>query len=124
MGFFASKKVIMLTPANFNSKLIISSPKLDGSTLGLIVSYCEWCGYCKKLSPDYSKTADALGNAFPLFALDCEKYPEFATKLGITSYPTIKYINKNGSLGADYTADRSVNGFLADICKKSMVCKK
>jgi hypothetical protein len=75
------------------------------------------------MAPEYSKTADTLGGAFPLFALDCVKYPELSKKLSITSYPTIRYINRDGSLGDMYKAERTPNGFLADVCKKSSVCK-
>lgn len=121
MGLFSSS-VIQLTPKNFDKKLTIKHTKLDGSTLGLVAFYVNWCGYCKKLAPEFSKTGDALGSSFTLYALDCVKYPELCKEIKIVSYPTIRYINKDGSLGQLYKGERTVNGFLADICKKSSKC--
>lgn len=121
MGLFSSS-VIQLTPKNFDKKLTIVHPKLDGSTLGLVAFYTGWCSYCQRMSSPYSKASDTLGSAFPMFAFDCEKYPDLAKQVKVVSYPTIRYINKDGSLGQVYKGERTVDGFLADICKKSSKC--
>lgn len=121
MGLFSSS-VMQLTPYNFDTKLNIKRKELDGSTIGLVIFFTNWCGYCKNVAPELSKTATALGSSFPIFALDCEKYPELCKKIKIQSYPTIRYINKNGSLGSLYSGERLTNSFLADICKRSSKC--
>lgn len=121
MGFFTSK-VIQLTPKNFQNDMSIVHSKIDGSTIGLIVFYADWCGYCKRMAPEYSNVAEILGDSFPLFAFDCVKHKEFcSSKLSmvVKSYPTLLYINKNGTLGHAYKNERTADEFLADICKKS-----
>lgn len=119
MGFFSSS-VIKLSPKNFENDMTIVHSKLDGTTIGLVVFYADWCGFCKRMAPDYSNVADILGDSFPLFAFDCVKYKDFCKKLSVVrSYPTILYINKNGTLGNPYKNERTTDEFLADICKKS-----
>lgn len=121
MGLFSST-VINLTPKNFDKQNKIIHSKLDGNTLGLVVFYASWCGHCKRMSPEFSKASNALGDAFPMLKFDCEKYPELCKELKITSYPTIRFINKDGSLGEIYNGERTLNGFLSSICKKSSKC--
>jgi protein disulfide-isomerase len=121
MGLFG-KSVIQVTPENFSGKKL-KHPMIDSSTKGLIVFYADWCGHCKKTAPVYTKVANALGKSFPLFAFDCVAYKEFSQKLNIEGFPTIRYINKDGSLGKMYSSDRTLEAFLADICKESMICK-
>lgn len=122
-SLFANSAVIELTPKNFSANGRISHPSLDGTTKGLLIYAVKWCGFCQKAKPDYIKTANALGKAFPLFSLDCEKYPELAKTMGVKSFPTIRFINKNGSLGKPFTGNRTVEGFLGAICTEGSVCK-
>jgi thiol-disulfide isomerase/thioredoxin len=120
--FKKNSKVIELTPANFiNGKVV--HPKLEGNKKGLVVFTCLWCGFCKALEKPYSDTAYVMGDSFPLFNVDCVKYADFAQKMGIKSYPTIKYIQRSGKIGREFKGERTVQGFLDDICKESKVCK-
>ena len=122
MSLFSGSQVIELTPKNFIGDKIVH-PKLTGNTKGLIFFGASWCGYSKKSAPEYIKASNMLGKAFPLFSLDCVKYSELAGKLQVKSYPTIKFINKNGTIGKNYTSDRESMAFLAGVCKESLVCK-
>lgn len=121
MGLFSSS-VIQLKPSDFNKNLFIKTKELDGSTLGLVIFFVPWCSYCQKVAPIYSKIADILPNTFPIYGFDCEKYQEFCTRLPVQSYPTIMYINKDGSLGQLYKGERTIDGFLSSICKVSSKC--
>lgn len=123
VSLFKGSSVIELTPKNFDKNNKITHPKLDGSTKGMIIFSASFCGYCQRAAPEYMKTSYTLGMSFPLFSVDCEKYPELTKALGIVGYPTIKYINKNGSIGKVYNKERSLPAFLGDICKEGLVCK-
>jgi thioredoxin-like negative regulator of GroEL len=121
--FGKNTMVIQLTPENFKGKTVVHSV-LDGKTSGMIMFGASWCRYCKEASPAYSKTAAALGSAFPLFYLDCEKYGEFAGKnLGVKGYPTFNYINKAGKMNKKYEGERTYLGFTKEICSESGICK-
>lgn len=122
--FKKNSGVIELTPNNFDSSKRIKHPSLAGGKKGIVAFTCNWCGYCVRLAKPYSETAQITGMAFPMFNLDCVKYPELSKELGIKSYPTIKYIDFNGNTYKDYKNDRSVDGFLTDVCKETSVCKR
>lgn len=117
-----SRYIIELKPSDFqNGK--ITHPKLDGKN-GMVAFSAKWCGHCQRMKGPYTKTASILGESFPMFNVDCVKYGDFASSLGVQGYPTIKYINRFGRITKDFTADRSVDGFLDDICKEAKTCSK
>lgn len=121
--FGKNTSVIELTPINFkNGK--INHKALEGNKKGMIIYSTNWCHFCKITKKPYQDTSFILGKSFPMFNLDCIKYSELASSLGINSYPTIKYIDINGKIIRDFTGERTVEGFLEDICKESRQCPK
>jgi protein disulfide-isomerase A6 len=57
-------KVVTLTTDNFSSLV------LDSDDLWLIEFYAPWCGHCKKLTPEFDKSAKALDGIVKLGAVD------------------------------------------------------
>ena len=121
--FPKNSKVIELTPSDFDKSGKITHNSLEGNKKAMICFTASWCGWCVKMKTPYSKTAAILGDSFPMFNLDCVKYADFAKDMGINGFPTIKYIQRSGKIGKDYSGDRDVNGFLADICIESRQCR-
>jgi protein disulfide-isomerase A6 len=115
--------VIELTPKDFdkNGKII---HKKQGGKMGLISFTAPWCGHCRSLKKPYSETAKIMGGSFPMFNVDCEKYKDLGQKMKIQGFPTIKYVNREGTIGQDYISGRSIDEFLEDICKKSQQCRR
>jgi thiol-disulfide isomerase/thioredoxin len=127
MGLFAKNSgVIELSPSNFDKRTKkVMHPLLDNGSKALVFFGTGWCHYCKLASPEFTKAAQALGTSFPIFQFDCEKYKDFALKtLKIDGYPTIKFVDRNGSLYKTYTGERTYPEFLKAICNESSVCKK
>ena len=59
----------------------------------LIMFYAPWCGYCKKLKPDYSAAATELKGQAIIAAIDVNR-PENAVirkQYNITGFPTLLY---------------------------------
>jgi thiol-disulfide isomerase/thioredoxin len=112
---FDSKSVIKVTPNDFSKKdgkLLNDSLK---NSKGLIFFGAPWCGYCVKAFPHYNRAAYTMKGITPFFYLDCEKYSDFANKnFNIQGYPTIRHVNKNGSIGKIYIRERSIDGFLSE----------
>lgn len=50
----SSGEVLDLTPANFDRMV------KQSDAVWLVEFYAPWCGHCKQLVPEYSKTAKAL----------------------------------------------------------------
>lgn len=57
-------KVFTLTADNFESTV------LESDELWLVEFYAPWCGHCKKLAPEFDKSAKALEGIVRLGAVD------------------------------------------------------
>jgi protein disulfide-isomerase A6 len=126
MGLFRkNSSVIELTSGNFDKRTKkVIHPLLDKGSKGLVMFSASWCGHCQRTAPELEKVADCLGTSFPVFYFDCEKYPEFARSvMKIEGYPTLKFIDRNGSLYKTYNSERTYEGFLAAICDEASICK-
>lgn len=92
-----SGKVVTLTDDNFKETVVGSKD------LWLVAFIAPWCGYCKKLQPEWKDAAKRLKGQVKLGWLDATAYQTTAGKFDVRGYPTIKvrfflslvyYINK------------------------------
>ena len=63
----------------------------------LVEFYTPWCGHCKRLQPEFSKTAEVLkkmGSSVKLAKVNCDQERELAESYGIKGFPTIKFFIK------------------------------
>ncbi|WP_082281269.1 thioredoxin family protein [Leptospira kirschneri] len=62
--------------------------------------YADWCGYCKTLKKEiYPKKEVQLElSKFVALSLDGDKFPNLKRKYGIKGYPSILFLDRNGSL--------------------------
>lgn len=62
--------------------------------------YTDWCGWCKKLDKDVyadSKVAD-LAKKFICIKIDGDKNKDLVNKYTVRGYPTILFLNPDGSV--------------------------
>lgn len=73
----------------------------------MMMFYAPWCGFCKRLKPDYSMAATELKDTHTLVAMDVNKPENSAARIkyNITGFPTLMYfewvwrvLNFDGSL--------------------------
>lgn len=99
----ASKDVVHIPSPQALSKFLQKEKK---STM--IMFYAPWCGYCKKMKPDYSAAATELKGQAILVAIDVNR-PENAVirkHYNITGFPTLLYF-ENGAMKFNYEGDNN-----------------
>ncbi|RZF47675.1 hypothetical protein LSTR_LSTR006311 [Laodelphax striatellus] len=80
----------------------------------MIMFYAPWCGFCKKMKPDYSEAATEAKEIGVMAAIDINR-PENAivrTKYNITGYPTLIYF-ENGAQKMVYEGDNTKDKLVA-----------
>jgi len=92
----------------------------------MIDFYTDWCGWCKKLDSDtYSDPkVNAAAKKFICVKIDAEKEPNLASKYGVSGYPTIIFLDSNGTVLSKIPGYLPPDKFLANMNKiLSMVPK-
>ncbi|EMO14766.1 PF03190 family protein [Leptospira santarosai str. CBC523] len=80
-------------------KTAFEKAKTEGKPIFIDV-YADWCGYCKTLKNEiYPKKEVQLElSKFVALSLDGDTFPNLKRKYGIKGYPSILFLDKNGSL--------------------------
>ena len=102
-----------------NSNYII---KKNENKPGLLLVYAPWCGYSKLVLPEWRDFEKKNNKKYYIAALNVEAKNSgnklIARKLGVTGYPTIKYINKDGIVGVNYDGERDIGSFTKYLAEK------
>ncbi len=80
-------------------KTAFEKAKTNGKPIFIDV-YADWCGYCKTLKNEiYPKKEVQLElSKFVTLSLDGDTFPNLKRKYGIKGYPSILFLDQNGSL--------------------------
>ncbi|KAI8584780.1 hypothetical protein K450DRAFT_217988 [Umbelopsis ramanniana AG] len=100
-------KVIQLTPASYESKVVGSDKQW------FIQMYTPWCRYCKEMSSAWTELASSLKDKINVASINCEAGSDakaFCMKHKITGYPTLQFVS--GDQTSEYKGAREVDNML------------
>lgn len=95
---------------------------VDSNSLVLAEFFAPWCGYCKKLGPEFSQAADSLKESNPaikLAQIDCTEDEPLCSQFGIRGYPTLKVFRGTENID-DYEGSREAEGIVEYMIKQSL----
>ncbi|GMT19573.1 hypothetical protein PFISCL1PPCAC_10870 [Pristionchus fissidentatus] len=99
-----AEEVVTLTTESFDAFI-------GDNELVLVEFYAPWCGHCKKLAPEFEKSAQQLkaqGSKIKLGKVDATVEKKLGEDYGVSGYPTMK-IFRNGKR-FEYNGPREANG--------------
>lgn len=77
------------------------------SDLPVVVDFwAEWCGPCKRLSPNVEKVAEDMAGKVKVAKLNVDDNPMTMTKFGVRGLPTL-IMFKDGNVTATHVGDMS-----------------
>ena len=90
-----------------------NNPTNNPTNVKLVLFYADWCGYCKKMKPDWNKFKEKYPN-------NCEEYEsenitdDIRKKYTIQGYPTIIVVtfNNGKEIQREFNGERTFNGFV------------
>ncbi len=78
-----------------------------GADVPVVVDFwAEWCGPCKRLSPNVEKVAEEMNGKVKVAKLNVEENPITMTKFGVRGLPTL-IMFKSGKVTATHLGDMS-----------------
>eukprot|EP00035_Acanthoeca_spectabilis_P024556 m.454365 g.454365 ORF g.454365 m.454365 type:complete len:433 (+) comp20653_c0_seq1:190-1488(+) len=90
-----SSAVVQLTDQSFDKTV------LESKDLWAVAFVAPWCGYCKKLEPEWISASGRLKGIAKLGQVDATANQMLAQKYGVQSYPTIKVFPSGGPKSGD-----------------------
>jgi len=113
----SGSEVVELTDASFGDKV------LESKDLWAVAFVAPWCGYCKKLEPEWNSASGRLKGVGKLGRVDATANQELAQRYGVQSYPTIKLFPagapKSGDAD-DYEGGRTASDIVAYMEEKAL----
>ncbi len=114
MSLFKKSEMKLYTAKDFDKQL----------NVGMIMVGANWCVHCQQLKPIWKQLyKDMNGKGYTIGAIDAMKNRELIHILGITGFPTIIIVMKNGKF-KEYTGPRTLESLKKKLPKLSLRLNK
>ena len=109
----AASDVVTLTDSSFDRKISAG----DDSEIWLVAFIAPWCGYCKKLEPEFDSAAKTLAGTGAILArVDATANEALQQRFQISGYPTLKtFKGGNPSNPSDYNGPREADDIVTHM---------
>lgn len=98
---------------------ILEPNKIQQNEIVIVKFFAPWCGYCKKLAPDWKKVTDKYHNqtinnkTIKVQKLNCEENEKESSRHKVAGYPTIRIYKKGKQLEFEDSRDyNSISKFI------------
>lgn len=105
---------IELTSENFKSEVLESQVPV------IIKAFATWCGPCVQMAPIFKEVEKQFIDKAKFFELNVDQARELAINFGITSIPTIIFINKGEIVGKEmgYMDTQTLTDLVKNLCSQ------
>ena len=106
LGVVFEKSVVTVLTDNFETGVMQKDKDV------LLLLYAPWCGWCKKIAPDYIKATEMLASnsQVELMAVDATQWQTTHPKVQVQGFPTVFLFKKGDKANpVEYNGDRSAN---------------
>ena len=106
LGVVFEKSVVTVLTDNFETGVMQKDKDV------LLLLYAPWCGWCKKIAPDYIKATEMLASnsQVELMAVDATQWQTTHPKVQVQGFPTAFLFKKGDKANpVEYNGDRSAN---------------
>ena len=93
--------------------------KMGENGVAFVKFYAPWCGWCKKLQPDWDKltaqydNTEVNGKTVRILSVNCDEHKEVGKEYNVTGFPTLKTIT-HGSV-KDYNNKRTFDALESHV---------
>ena len=85
---------------------------------GVVLFWADWCGYCQAYKPTFEKLYKSLKTT-NIYAVHCPDHQEVCSAFGISSYPTLAFVDEQGNvLETPPTSREDLEGIKAWLSNK------
>ena len=95
----------------------------DGKNECFVKVYMPWCGFCKQMEGEWNEMGNKAGNLEQdnvyILSIHGDHIKTLNPKFDVSGYPTIVYLNKDGTIKSKYGGERKSENMFDFLLEQS-----